>query len=778
MQPMVRYPKQGCDNSSGCNDRDSHNNVKEEKPVKLAKSRETRNIVKKIFHYIISLFSAVYYFLRDFFKFCFRFNSRARYDSSNDTLHKKDDDLSTKQCEEEEKKKRKNLGRTIVQDISSLLHLNTSNTEDDSKDDSMTSGTIQNDAVQRRSFANTLIRRRLELEKPESLRTTFRVHACTWNVDQTPPPESCQDICEWLLGKSLMGKLKAYHAAKANYEKIGKGTPPVVPIADFPDLVVVSLQEVEMGGVVLVKEYTETGVSWAETIVEALNKASDHKLWYRKLKMVQLVGLVLIVVLRVEHSKYVMNVRASLTRTGAMRGVWGNKGSVGLRATIYGKRFLLIAAHFVAHKHNERTRTFNYHASLSDLRFEAQVDVDDETEVLQMFSTLASESEMIRGVIGNHSTWARLFGNFRRNPSAGIERRVLDKHDYVFFLGDLNSRLHGVKSADIRRLVRCKDYDHLICCDELRQGMISGDTFDGFQEPIIDFPPTYKFDHGTDLYDTSYKKRDPAWCDRILFRVCLPCEDSVGYSLDEERTNNSTTRNSSRSSGGGSNTSSSGNSSSSNSSICFSCNCNSKNGRNCCNGEDKNKKLLSDSNKNSTNDKQETPCTTSTKFPLSHVYEPLHKSAEDVKDEAESSTSSSRSSEVLLEGKRSISVRGEIPPTHLFGSLSSMDTTEPSTSKTKSPPVDIVAAEAKQLPTFFSARRSTCTDRRLLIFPMVPNRVSVLDYHHIPDMRQSDHRPVCAQFDVDVLSLEKDLVDEVMHDVYEGLSHDYAYYIT
>ncbi|XP_076853838.1 phosphatidylinositol polyphosphate 5-phosphatase type IV isoform X3 [Brachyhypopomus gauderio] len=42
--------------------------------------------------------------------------------------------------------------------------------------------------------------------------------------------------------------------------------------------------------------------------------------------------------------------------------------------------------------------------------------------------------------------------------------------------------------------------------------------FKGFQEAPIHFPPTYKFDVGCDVYDTTSKQRTPSYTDRILFR--------------------------------------------------------------------------------------------------------------------------------------------------------------------------------------------------------------------------------------------------------------------
>lgn len=72
------------------------------------------------------------------------------------------------------------------------------------------------------------------------------------------------------------------------------------------------------------------------------------------------------------------------------------------------------------------------------------------------------------------------------------------------------------------------DYDALLAADQvsqshkvgrvqpnyfkqLRQSIDEGLAFSGYQEGPILFRPTYKYDLGTDTYDTGEKMRIPAW---------------------------------------------------------------------------------------------------------------------------------------------------------------------------------------------------------------------------------------------------------------------------
>jgi len=58
----------------------------------------------------------------------------------------------------------------------------------------------------------------------------------------------------------------------------------------------------------------------------------------------------------------------------------------------------------------------------------------------------------------------------------------------------------------------------LIEADQLKREISKGNVLTGFTEGELNFYPTYKFDPGSDNYDSSKKQRIPAYCDRVLWR--------------------------------------------------------------------------------------------------------------------------------------------------------------------------------------------------------------------------------------------------------------------
>ena len=108
---------------------------------------------------------------------------------------------------------------------------------------------------------------------------------------------------------------------------------------------------------------------------------------------------------------------------------------------------------------------------------------------------------------------------------------LLQSMDHVFFAGDLNYRVDlpreyveqcitNIKENQSHGRFEEVDYlmNFLLRRDQLLQTIASGRAFPQFSEGKITFLPTFKFDKGTQNYDTSHKQRVPAWTDRILFR--------------------------------------------------------------------------------------------------------------------------------------------------------------------------------------------------------------------------------------------------------------------
>jgi hypothetical protein len=73
----------------------------------------------------------------------------------------------------------------------------------------------------------------------------------------------------------------------------------------------------------------------------------------------------------------------------------------------------------------------------------------------------------------------------------------------IFWVGDLNYRI-SLPDAECRSLVAAGNMAKLLAKDQLLEQKAAGRAFTHFTEPEIAFLPTYRYDPGTDRWDTRH----------------------------------------------------------------------------------------------------------------------------------------------------------------------------------------------------------------------------------------------------------------------------------
>ncbi|KAH8859505.1 Inositol polyphosphate 5-phosphatase E [Schistosoma japonicum] len=115
------------------------------------------------------------------------------------------------------------------------------------------------------------------------------------------------------------------------------------------------------------------------------------------------------------------------------------------------------------------------------------------------------------------------------------ESNPLDRFDVVFWAGDLNFRIqrprHLVENV-INGKYKHKTFEALLCADELLNAQSQGTVFQNFDEGRICFPPTYKFDINSDVYDSSEKQRVPSYTHRTS-GWCIQSRDIHSRYIDK-----------------------------------------------------------------------------------------------------------------------------------------------------------------------------------------------------------------------------------------------------
>lgn len=230
------------------------------------------------------------------------------------------------------------------------------------------------------------------------------------------------------------------------------------------DMYIIGLQEVNSMINKRLKDVLFTD-QWSEVCMERLSPFG-----YVLVTSQRMQGVLLLVFAKYFHLPFLRGVQTETTRTG-LGGYWGNKGGVSARMSVFGHTLCFLNCHLPAHMENSDQRMEDFESILQQQQFEGQA-------------------------------------------ATG----VLD-HDVVFWFGDLNFRIDDLEMQVVKSAIDNIKYSALWEKDQLNMAKDSETVLEGFQEGPLKFPPTYKFDVGTDTYDTSGKKRKPAWTDRILWRL-------------------------------------------------------------------------------------------------------------------------------------------------------------------------------------------------------------------------------------------------------------------
>ncbi|PVU92758.1 hypothetical protein BB559_003615 [Furculomyces boomerangus] len=229
---------------------------------------------------------------------------------------------------------------------------------------------------------------------------------------------------------------------------------------------------------------------WSTCIEAALSECTDQ---YIKFSSKQLVGMLILGYCRYDVLPRIKSFLCSSLGVGIL-GMIGNKGAVGIRMVIDDTPISFINSHLAHADAMAERRNVQFHEICRRMEFEipSNVNTVDPND----------RKRLSLGYVYDFST-------------ESCENLGIFDSSIVFWFGDLNYRLDSNYEMT-NSLINTKQTHLLKGFDQLYSSMRRGLAFDEFREADFDFPPTYKFEIGTENYTD---KRNPAWCDRVLWWI-------------------------------------------------------------------------------------------------------------------------------------------------------------------------------------------------------------------------------------------------------------------
>ncbi|KAM5458562.1 hypothetical protein MaudCBS49596_000478 [Microsporum audouinii] len=224
---------------------------------------------------------------------------------------------------------------------------------------------------------------------------------------------------------------------------------------------------------------------WKDYLALCIREHMPNGESYVLLHTASLIGLFTCVFVRQDTRERISNVSAAEVKRG-MGGLHGNKGALILRFFMDDSSLCFVNCHLAA----GQSQTANRNNDIAAIM---------ESEALPKEPSLSARIDRFAG--------------------GGDGSMILD-HEICILNGDLNYRIDSIPRNTVIEAVKANNLPKLLDRDQLLASKRKNPGFRlrTFNEAPITFAPTYKYDVGTDNYDSSEKKRAPAWCDRLLYR--------------------------------------------------------------------------------------------------------------------------------------------------------------------------------------------------------------------------------------------------------------------
>ncbi|RDW92862.1 putative inositol polyphosphate phosphatase [Aspergillus mulundensis] len=298
-------------------------------------------------------------------------------------------------------------------------------------------------------------------------------------------------IMTWNAGASTPGSVRTSTFIQ---DAIRPENPPEILVFGFQELVDLENKKITAKSLLLGSKKKESGEKehmsrqyrvWMEHLTRCINDCMPLEESYVLLHSANLIGLFTCIFVKHKERPKIKDVSAAEIKRG-MGGLHGNKGALVFRFVLDDSSLCFVNCHLAAGQTQTTHRNNDIAAIL-------------ETESLPVETSLTSRL--------NHFV------------SGGDGSMIMD-HEICVLNGDLNYRIDSVPRHVIIEDIRNNNLTKLLERDQLNASRRKNPGFRlrAFQEAPITFAPTYKYDVGTDEYDSSDKKRSPAWCDRVLYR--------------------------------------------------------------------------------------------------------------------------------------------------------------------------------------------------------------------------------------------------------------------